>query len=304
MSAEPTPSTLKTWLRLGRISNLPTVWTNAATACVLSVSAEQGQSIVPWAVSLMLLTSVFYVAGMILNDAFDANYDAKFRPNRPIPRGDVSRRLAFGVGFGLLASSVVGVTIMAASRGHVAAALGSSLALGLAIVAYDAYHKNNPFSPLLMGLCRGLVYVMVGLTIGELGHAVLVAAALQIAYVVGLTYAAKQEDLAKPGSWWPLGLLSGLVFYTAALVCTGKLAVERWPLVACALASYLAWLGYATRPLLRRERNIGEGVGRLIAGIALLDAVLLAMTGGVVATVLAMFAVGLTRALHRVVPGT
>jgi 4-hydroxybenzoate polyprenyltransferase len=36
---------------------------------------------------------------------------------------------------------------------------------GGAIVLYDSHHKNNPLSPVLMGMCRMLVYITSALAI-------------------------------------------------------------------------------------------------------------------------------------------
>lgn len=281
---------------------MPTIWTNAATAYMLATSGEPTR--IATLLGFVLFASVAYVGGMILNDAFDAEYDARLRPQRPIPSGHVTRQAAFGVGLGLLALSVAGFVWLGAVYGRTLPTLASATALAATIVVYDAYHKNNPASPLLMGLCRGLVYVTIALALGGIGPQLLFAAALQIAYVVGLTYAAKQEDLATPGSWWPLVLLLLVVIYVALSLAGRFGPVELWPMVLLTLGLYLGWLVYATRPLLRTPRNIGQGVGRLIAGVAALDAVVLATTGHVAATALAIAALAATLVLHRVVPGT
>ncbi|MEO5954295.1 MAG: prenyltransferase, partial [Nitrospiraceae bacterium] len=68
---------------------------------------------------------------------------------------------------------------------------------------------------------------------------------------------------------------------------------------------FVMWVLYAVMRLGRRTQlDIREGVSTLIAGIALLDALLMALAG---APWLGMAAVGgaiLTRLAHRVVPGT
>jgi hypothetical protein len=295
-------TSFQTWVRLGRLSNLPTVWTNAGTAYLLSTWSIDKTISHPVLLAFMACASAFYVAGMILNDAFDADYDATFRAMRPIPQGEVSERTAFVVGFGLLAVAVLGVALLGVVHARVGPALVAAGALALTIITYDAYHKGNPASPLLMGFCRSLVYLTVASTLGALDANVLVVAALQFAYVVGLTYAAKQEDLATPGSWWPLALLLPVVPYAGLGVeLRGASGVG---LTLITLCGYLAWLTYATRPLLRSPRNIGVGVGRLIAGVAALDAVMLSTSGSVVATAMALFALAVTRMLHRIVPGT
>src|SRR3984885_2958506 len=82
---------LSTALRLGRISNLPTVWTNVAAGIVLS-----GAPVKAWpALLLMVSLSLFYTAGMVLNDAFDRDFDRRNRPQRPIPAGEVEAATVF-----------------------------------------------------------------------------------------------------------------------------------------------------------------------------------------------------------------
>ena len=86
-----------TWddaLRLGRVSNLPTVWTNMLTGLVLAGGSLVDPRILP----LLIALSLFYVGGMYLNDAFDAELDAKERPERPIPSGQISARTVFIAG--------------------------------------------------------------------------------------------------------------------------------------------------------------------------------------------------------------
>src|SRR6266850_970558 len=90
---------LAVYLRLGRISNLPTVWTNVLAGTLLT-----SQPLDSLALGILLpCLSLFYVGGMYLNDAFDRGIDARERPERPIPSGLVSAREIFGIGFGMLA---------------------------------------------------------------------------------------------------------------------------------------------------------------------------------------------------------
>ena len=84
--------------KLGRVSNLPTVWTNTLAAIILAGAAP----LAPQPLPLLLAMTLFYVGGMYLNDAFDANIDARERPERPIPSGQISRASVYGLGFGML----------------------------------------------------------------------------------------------------------------------------------------------------------------------------------------------------------
>ena len=110
---------------------------------------------------------------------------------------------------------------------------GRTLMLGLllagAIVLYDSWHKLNPVAPLVMGACRGLVYLIAAAALGGPSTAALAGAAIITAYVVGLTVVAK---LSGPAARWrvPL-LLAGISLVDAAFIgwTTGSL-----PLVAAA----------------------------------------------------------------------
>ena len=127
-------------LRLGRVSNLPTVWTNVLAGVVLA----GGEAYLPLLVPLLAAMSAMYVGGMYLNDAFDREFDARTRPDRPIPAGLVRPATVFAAGFGLLALGVLLLTPAGA-----APAL-AGLVLAATIVFYDLHHRGNPFRPLVM----------------------------------------------------------------------------------------------------------------------------------------------------------
>ena len=111
---------------------------------------------------------------MYLNDAFDRESDARERPERPIPSGRIGAGQVFAIGFGLLAAGVLGVAAAAGGpAGGGRAAVASAVLLAGVITAYDAWHKANPLSPVVMGLCRVLVYVTAALAVaGRIGAAV------------------------------------------------------------------------------------------------------------------------------------
>ena len=284
-------------LRLGRISNLPTVWTNVLVGATLA-----GASLTePRLPLLMLALSLFYVGGMFLNDAFDRDFDAEHRPERPIPSGQVSAHQVFTFGFGLL---VLGMVFVAtASRGPQGIpawrALAASAALAAAIVFYDAHHKGNALSPLVMGLCRVFVVLTAAYAVtAALPAVVLLAAGALLCHLIGLTYIAKQEHLDRIGSLWPLGFLAVPVAYGVTLA----LSV---PTTWLPLALYVGVLLFALALLRRRARgDVPRAVVTLIAGMSVLDGVVLAGAGQIVAAVLAIGAFALTLVLQRWVSGT
>jgi 4-hydroxybenzoate polyprenyltransferase len=284
-------------LRLGRISNLPTVWTNT----LVGVTLAGGASFDARVPLLMVALSLFYIGGMFLNDAFDREFDARTRPDRPIPAGQVTASTVFGSGFGMLGTGVLLLIVVgyAFADGTGWRAPASGLLLAAAVVLYDSYHKNNPLSPLLMGVCRMLVYVTAALAISaNLPSALVVAALVLLAYLIGLTYTAKREHLNELGSVWPLAALAVPMIYGVVLALHSPLV---WPF----LLLLIGWVLYALWLLRRRgPGDVPRAVVSLIAGIPLVDAVILCGAGAVQLSIVAVAAFLLTLALQRVVPGT
>jgi 4-hydroxybenzoate polyprenyltransferase len=277
-----------TALKLARISNLPTVWSN-----VLAAAALTGNALSAHLAMIALGMSFLYVGGMFLNDAFDSEVDARERPNRPIPAGEASRTQVFAIGFGAIAA---GVLIVISVSAHAAPWV---LILAAAILIYDWSHKGNPVAPLIMGACRALVYVATAAALNApIERSIVIAALVLLAYVAGLTYAAKQEALNKLASAWPLALLA-VPFVKAFPDLHGS-----WSAIATCLA-FAAAVGTAVYWLNRRKPgDVGRAVSLLIAAIALNDA-LVAMTAG--ATEIGVVCVAfcfMTLFLQRFVPGT
>ncbi len=284
-------------LRLGRVSNLPTVWTNVLTGVVLT--GAHGIN-APTVVALVAL-SLLYIGGMYLNDAFDREFDRHERSERPIPAGLVTARTVFLAGFGMLILALL--LLLWAGYGFAGGtawrAPAAGLALSATIVIYDWHHKNNPLSPAIMGLCRVLVYVTAGLSVAtSLPPALWAAAVVLLSYLIGLTYIAKQEHLDRVRGWWPLVFLLAPFAYTLPVALNDITGLLLYVV-------FLAGVGFALSPLLRAGRvNVPRAVVSLLAGICLLDALFIAGHGE---TSLAWLAVGgflLTLALQRAVPGT
>lgn len=201
----------RAYLLLARVSNLPTVWSNvAAGATGASVALGGPTPEGPWALArTAVAASLFYTGGMFLNDAFDARFDRAARPERPIPNGDVGRGEAFAVGGVLL---LVGEALLWPNP----AALLLGVVLASAVVVYDFSHKGNRFAPVVMGACRGLVYLVAGATAGAVSVAVLAGAVLMTMYVAGLTLVAK---MAGANARWLVPLLiAGISLVDAAFI--------------------------------------------------------------------------------------
>jgi hypothetical protein len=280
------PSTAGAWLQLARISNTPTVVSNTVAGAVLASTAAEASTVAVVAAAMAL----FYTAGMILNDVLDYEVDRVQRPERPLPSGVVSRRAAITAVAALFA---VGEALLLVEGWEPALA---GLGLVALIVLYDAWHKGNALSPVLMGGCRALVYVVAALAVtASVALEVWTAAAVLLIYIVGLTQVAKAEGGGLLAAW-PLAAVLAAIGYWVGWVDS------VWMVLL--LVAFAAWVWRALW-LVRSARRIGAGVVSLIAGVSLFDALAVASAGGGVAPVaVCLAAFLLTIALQTKIAGT
>lgn len=203
----------RAYLALARVSNLPTVWTNVLAGTSAATGAAGS---VPRAAVVAAAVSLLYVGGMFLNDAFDAGFDATHRPDRPIAAGEVTARETYVAGFALIAAGLLALGVLSGR------ALGWGVALAAAVLYYDWRHKRDPLGPLVMGLCRGLVYFIAAAA--AVSTPAILAAAIMTAYVTALT------RVAKPGGaryeWSVKYLIAGICLLDAAIIAvTGSVGL-------------------------------------------------------------------------------
>jgi hypothetical protein len=278
---------LPTFLKLGRVSNLPTVWTNALAGAVLAGNPTVGSILI-----VGIALTLFYTGGMWLNDAFDAEIDAKERKSRPIPMGEIGIGTVFVAGYAMLGAGI----LLAFAVGVTAGLAG--IALAIAVILYDWLHKRTVLSPLIMGATRFLSYVLAALAVSELTGSVIWGGLGLLAYIIGLTYAAKQEAYDRLGRAWPLAVLAIPIVYALAKADGIGLGLLIW-------VGLLAVVGIALRLLFRRNKgDVPRAVVTMIAGISLYDAVLIAGLGHSGLALIAVAGFALTLILQRVVSGT
>jgi len=244
-------------LILGRVSNLPTVWSNCLAAWLL------GDGGPPLRFALLCFgATCLYVGGMFLNDAFDADFDRQHRRERPIPAGAITPQKVWSWGVGWLVLGCISLMPL----GKVTAIL--TLILIGCILLYDAVHKMISFSPVLMAACRFFLYLAAGSTsaAGVIGLTLWSAIAVA-AYVVGLSYLARRESLPGVLKCWPCYLL-GVPILLAFIVNDGGYRV-RGLLLSAILG---IWVVRCLRHTFGGPtRNIGATVSGLLAGIVLVD---------------------------------
>jgi 4-hydroxybenzoate polyprenyltransferase len=291
-SASPTWNA-RTLLVLGRVSNLPTLWSNCLAGWVLA-----GGNASPRWLLLGLAASCLYAGGMYLNDAFDAAFDRQRRPGRPIPSGQIAESSVWRLGWAWLGLGLLGCAFL----GHTALLLGFLIAA--LSVFYNAIHKRTALAVIPMGLCRFLVYLLAAAAAGRITGSVVWAGLALGIYIAGLTYIARKESILGPVHWWPVATLAVPVLL--ALLANGEVPDgpnfrERAFYLSLLL---LIWILPGLRFAFGREsRQIGFAVANLLAGIVLVD--LLATAGEPWGLLLAFGGLFLlTLLLQRFVPAT
>ena len=265
------PSRTRAWLVLSRGSNLPTVWSNCLAGWWLGGGWVDGPRAAGRLAALLLGASLLYTAGMWLNDAYDSDWDARYRPERPIPAGAVPRQTVVRAGWAAIALAWVCLLPLGL------AAAAWTLGLTACIETYNRVHKRQAHASWLMAGCRFFLYPLAAsVSAGGTVPLALVGGAVLAVYVAGITYLARGESLPgeTPPRWPWLLLLTPLL---------------GWADVARSAAAYdprvswlLLWpfgsrLWQAWRQAARVAFDGSRGrppIGELLAAIPLVDLLL------------------------------
>ncbi len=286
--AETKHPSARTLLVLGRVSNLPTVWSNCLCGWLLAGGGSGFRLFL-----LCLATSLLYVGGMFLNDAFDASFDRQHRRQRPIPSGAIEESLVWRLGSGLLAAGTLPLLCLGLDTAVLTVFLVGSILL------YDAIHKAVEFSPVIMAICRFFL-LLVAASVGNdgvTGLAVWSAFALA-GWIVGLSYVARRESILGPLAVWPVLALAVPVLL-ALLVNNGAYRLRGiW-----FSAVVIVWAVLCLRHTFTKvQRNLGRTVSGLLAGICLVD--LLAAPPSPIGTAMFLACFGAALLFQRFIPAT
>ena len=256
------------WLPYLQLMRAPAVFTAISNIVAAYLVATGGAIQWPALVALVLASSALLAAGMVLNDCFDRDVDARERPHRPLPSGAVTVETAWRLGFSLLITGVV-LSGLVGQRSLVVASV-----LAATILAYNGALKNTWLGPLVMGLCRYLNWAL-GLSVTALTVSLWLIPLPVLIYVAALTVLSRSEagtpdrrliTLAGSGL-----VIAGLAIY--ALWRDEVLAgVAVIPLTAAALAAALYVVARSYRG--GSPAAVQGAVGLLILGMIPLDVLL------------------------------
>ncbi|QDU88648.1 prenyltransferase [Pirellulimonas nuda] len=193
------PASLGAYARLLRVSNVLTAVADVWMGLIVSRGALAP---VATCVALSLASVCLYLSGMVLNDVFDAGVDARERPERPIPAGQIAAATASRLGWGLLLAGI-GLAAAASLLEHSWLPAVAAVLLACCVVAYNAWLKKTPLGPVAMGLCR-VGNVVLGMSVGpgslitaeslSLPAPIIYIAPGVLLYIAGLTWFARSEE--------------------------------------------------------------------------------------------------------------
>jgi 4-hydroxybenzoate polyprenyltransferase len=288
---------LRALAQLVRLPNLPTAFADIALAGLATGALEQGRW--PGFVFLLLASGCLYMSGMVWNDYFDLEQDARERPFRPIPSGRISRPQAARVGMVLMLAGVLFAFLAGAVmvlRDEAASVLLPVILAGLlasAILLYDGWLKRTWLGPVAMGSCRFL-NVLLGVSLsGSLAWPLGPHLALVVGlYIVGVTWFARTEARASN----QVALSGAAAVMLAALVLALMLPVHTLPGGVPARTSplfpyLLVALGFVVGLPVSQAiatptpDRVQTAVKRAIMGLILLDAILATATAGIMGLV-------------------
>jgi hypothetical protein len=263
-------------LQLLRIPNVFTAFANVVAGVLL----VRGGRFEREDLAVVGASGCLYLAGMVLNDYFDREVDARERPARPIPSGQVSAGFAIGLGASLL---LVGLALAAQAGVW---PLGVAVALACAVLAYDMGLKATALGPWAMGSCR-LLNVLLGMSVmGELPAGWLWTAPVAMGlFTVGITQLSRHEvsGTTAPRVRRTVCFMAALGVAVAAVAATWAFAHDARRLVLT--ATFLVVLGVRGARLFAplwndaRAPTLGRAIGGGILLMPTLDATFVAAAG-------------------------
>ena len=239
---------MRAWLQLIRLPNVFTAMADVLMGYLFTHAIAAPTWRLPGEFWCLLGAScLLYTSGMVLNDVYDREVDARERPHRPIPSGRVLLTQARWLGYGLLLAGMALGGLAGGLSGQLRSGL-VVLLLATAVIFYDAVLKRTPLAPVLMGTCR-LLNVLLGMSVApEPWQAVhyLVAGGIGL-YIVGVTWFARTE--ARTSNRWQLA---------------GGTAVM---LAGIGLLAWYPWWADASTPEAAQPRYVVEARWLLIWGL-------------------------------------
>lgn len=222
-------SKIRGFLKLVRPANIITAWSNILVGAAIAYGTLNDESLPMFdfinyfnfdIVLLIISTSGLYGGGIVMNDYFDANLDAKERPERPIPKGLISKKNALNFAIILYTIGVISAFCVNIFSGIIACSL-----VGLTLI-YNAFSKHNSFlGPLNMGICRAVNWLL-GMSIcATFFSSFLLWLIIPLLYIFGITLVSRSEVIGEKGNNLIIGV--GLYIFVILVIALSGLSSNR-----------------------------------------------------------------------------
>ena len=268
--------------KLLRLSLAPSVIADVAAGLVFASGGRWPSGAGPlW---LMASSACVYHGALAINDWHDREHDARTRPSRPIPRGEVQPETALAIGASLL---VIG-PLLALLHSHEAAFWSFGLA-SLALI-YDLIGRGPWIGPVLLALCRsgnlglGLLFAN-----GAFGTSValpvaLLPMAIYAVYVLRISQLGRMEDgeeelqLGRPaGLVLSAALMLALLPFLPPFSSAGHALGARFASAALALPAAITLARPALTRRLGTRQQIETAMGLALRRLSIFGAALAAL---------------------------
>lgn len=231
---------------------------------------------------VIIAAFLLYLCGGFLNDWADRKWDISRRPERALPRGLFAPSTYLSTALTLAAC---GLTAAAFANSH---AFAVAAAIAACVALYTWLHKKSAWSVVFMGLCRALLPLLGWAAAGDgvMMDAALLAGLALFLHVVGISLLARSESAPQPihGSFLAYGCFAG----SAVVMCIAAREIFKIPTTSAmvSLLPYALW----TCLCLSCRLRIGAKISGLLAGIPLVDWMLLLPIGLIIAQPESLFA--------------
>jgi 4-hydroxybenzoate polyprenyltransferase len=289
---------IKQYAALTRLSNLPTCWTNVLTGSVIgSMAASSPLAILP-VVILSIIISLFYMAGMALNDLVDLKIDKQQRPDRPIASGRILPRSA------LILIILLFVTASVLLLIYFPHCIYLALLLTTMIILYDLTHKHFACSIIFMAFCRALIYVIsayavFGGSTKEFWTNTAISSTILALYIAFMTIIARSENKQQIDNRRWLSIAIILLIPAVFALSEAKLF---YPYIVAVIL--LIVLSRAATFMFTEPPRIKQAVLTWLASICLLDCLFLAVLARPMPAITAGICFIMTTLSHRKIGGT
>ncbi|TLX85275.1 MAG: hypothetical protein E6L01_06435 [Thaumarchaeota archaeon] len=169
----------KDYLILVRFPNLFTLPSNILVGFV--IVSTLSQIVFVQVLFVVTISILIYCVGIMLNDYFDFTIDKKERPDRPLPSGKISRKIA------ILLAFVFSILVLILSFIVSMQTLAISSILLAVVFGYDKYLKKTPVGPYTIATAR-VMNILLGVSvninnIGNYSQIVILTFVLSITFV-------------------------------------------------------------------------------------------------------------------------